>query len=183
MDNFFLSQTERAVALTEQYQILKGLFASYLHDSDKLYEKQKDQMGELFKRYLSMDELRTSPIHKKFYDDTQACVQALASGLSEQPSPSLAKASVSLFLQKKPKDMEGNQRSWLIAAEALALPLIPYLNREDATALCQEYEAQYQFAEMMPKQRELYNALCDAAGKKRKKAGLLAAFLSGGSKK
>lgn len=182
MDKFVGDQIDQQNASMVQYEMLQGLFSAYLHDSDTLYERQKDQMGEMFKRYLSMDELRTSPIHKKFYEDAQASVSQLVESLTEQPAPDLAKAAIELFLRKKPKDMEGNQRSWLIAAEALAIPLVPFLERSDAASLCEEYESHYQLAEMMPKQRELYNVLCDAAGKKRKKMGLLAAFISGVAK-
>ncbi len=179
MSNFFPTETAQTAALEEQYETLKGLFASYLHDSDELFQKQKVGVSETFKRYLSMDELRTSPLHKKFYEDVQTCVEALAAGLADCPSPELAQAAAEPFFRKKPKSMEPNQRSWLIAAEALVIPLIPHLRREDAERFRTAYEQQYQWAEMMPKQRELYNALCDATGKKRKRVGLFASFLAG----
>ena len=176
MSRYFSEETEETAAAEAQYQALKGLFAAYLHDSEELFVNQSTGMGETVKRYLNMDELRNSPIHKKFFMDVQACAQTLAGMLEQTPSPALARAAAELFFREKPKDMESCQRSWLIAAEALVIPILPYLTQEDAAAFCSSYEAQYRWDDMLPTQRDLYQALCDACGKKRHKTGFLENF-------
>ena len=183
MSEFFPSETEDTVVLEEQYQKLKGLFAAYIHDSDELYANQKTGMGETVKRYVNMDDLRNSPIHKKFYQDVEACVQSVAEGLEKCPSQELARSAAELFFRRKEKDMEASQRSWLIAVEGLAISLVPYLSHDDALFFCEEYEKQYRWAEMMPKQRDLYNALCEAAGKEKRRRGFFDSFLSNSKKK
>ncbi len=180
MSRFFPVETPQTAALEEGYAHLKSLFAHYATDCEELAKHRHAGVSGAVRHYLSMDETQNAPIHKAFYTEVQSCVEALAAGLAEYPCETLAREAAQLFFRPKTPDMDQNQRGWLIAAEPLVLPLLPHLSTEAAEEFCSCYEGLYRWNQMMPRQRELYTALCQRIGKRVQKPGLLAGLFGKG---
>ncbi len=179
MGRFYPEETEATRLAEVRLAQLEGLFDTYREESAELLRQHGADVGRAFRRYFNQDEVQNSPIHIKFYEDAEGCVRSLAEALTEAPSEALARQAVALFLAEKPKGQDACVRSWLIALEAVAIPLVDFLQKEDAVQFCLDYRSQYDWVEMMPRQQELYEALCKKAGQKVQKSRLFAAFGNG----
>lgn len=118
----------RLEALEEHYR------AYTLGDRDR--SPKPKGFGKLFRRWFTYNAQEIEPVHREFLEGTEALTKELAeavAALPEEEKPAGTEAAdraLTLMLGEKPGDLPNERRLYLVAAEALAAPLLPFLDKE-----------------------------------------------------
>ncbi|MCD7708976.1 MAG: hypothetical protein LUI02_03780 [Clostridiales bacterium] len=100
---------------------------------------------------------KDDPGHMKFYDDAKALAETLA---ATEPSPEIAAEAVEFILHAEEENQKYDLAVWmLMAAQGIAIPLIPYLKPEDAARIRDWYGRRYPRHKRLPIQNEVFKAL------------------------
>ena len=117
--------------------------------------------GKLFRRWFTYNAQETEPVHREFLEGAEALTKELAEAVAalpeedKAPGAEAADRALSLMLGEKPSDLPNERRLYLIAAEALAAPLLPLTDREQLTRQRERMLALTPKRLMFPKQLEL----------------------------
>ncbi|MCD8365023.1 MAG: hypothetical protein LUC83_04280 [Clostridiales bacterium] len=137
-------------------------------------EKMRDLICEKYtardsvSNWLGMGKVQKSPSHEQLYKDVAKEVELTVQKLDAAPDEQAAKEAAYAVLtcgRDEFTGMEDSIRLSLISIEALAIPLLDYMNPEDVARLCDEYTARCPVKDMMPRQKELYRRMCDLLGR------------------
>ncbi len=112
--------------------------------------------------WMGMGKVQNAPFHKELYENTKKTVEALCMQLSEELDVALAAQSVTDLLEYGREDfpkVEESIRLGLISIEALAIPLLDFMDVDAIRALCDAYIQRYPKRKMLPKQKELYKRM------------------------
>ena len=127
--------------------------------------------GKLFRRWFTYNAQEIEPVHQQFLEGTEALVRELAEAVAALPDEDKAAGveaadrAVSLMLGEKPDGLPNDRRLYLIAAEALAAPLLPLLDRERLRSQRDRMLALTPKRLMFPRQLELLGEMEGLLGK------------------
>ena len=117
--------------------------------------------GKLFRRWFTYNDQETEPVHREFLEGAEALTKELAEAAAALPDDDRAAGSeaadraLTLMLGEKPGDLPNERRLYLVAAEALAAPLLPLLDREKLIRQRDRMLSLSPRRFLFPKQREL----------------------------
>ena len=137
---------------------LEELYRRYLEESEALFRKGTGFLHAI-RSVLGTNTIKSSGIHRKFYDAVEAQVAQLTERLEESPDPLLADRAARLLLEDRPKGQDVTQYGWLSAAQTLALPLLPYVSRDTLEELRDSYCAAHPKRDRLPKPVELIETM------------------------
>ena len=92
--------------------------------------------GKLFRRWFTYNAQEIEPVHQAFMEGAETLARELAEAVAALPDGEKASGieaadrALTLMLGEKPQDLPNDRRLYLVAAEALAAPLLPLLDRE-----------------------------------------------------
>jgi hypothetical protein len=141
---------------------LRRLFDQYILDSDQLFRSHSGVLSSL-KSLFGNNEVKKHPMHQAFFDDVSSCVQTLADRLAEMPDEEVARQAAELLLTPKPNGRNVSQIWWLMTTELTGPLVLPYVAKEDVKVLRDNYKKGYRKSAMLPKQREIYDFMCELA--------------------
>ena len=158
-----------AQQLVEQLEETFARYATYNEEARQLRAESRKGIAGFFRNLFP-----TSPPmeveDQRFWQDAETITRRLGEVLqqveADQRSP-LAARAVALFLAPKPKEDRTPQEWYLLAAEHLCLPLIPYLSRPDLDRARAALLAGTPRRHLFPKQVELLKEIetrLDGAG-------------------
>lgn len=127
-------------------------------------------MRDSVSKYIGMGKVQKSPLHRQLYDDVALEVDVLVQELNRVPDDWLAARAASTILnygREEDGEMDESIRLAMISIEALAIPLLSYMNTDEIEELKTVYEEKYPRREMLPKQKELYQEMCACTGGKK----------------
>ena len=133
---------------------LEHIYQRYLEESEALFRKETGFLNAI-RSVLGTNPIKSSGIHRKFYETVAEHVDELAARLEQTPDPQLADRAARLLLEERPKGQDVTQHGWLSAAQTLAIPLLPYVTRQTLETLQADYCAAHRKRERLPKQIEL----------------------------
>ena len=122
--------------------------------------------------YLGRGKARKSSLHVDLYSNIEKETAALVKKLEAEPDSGTAYDGVCTIINYGRKDfnsLEDTMRLAFISIEALAIPLLAFVEAEDAAKICAEYTSKYPVKQMLPKQKELYYKLKECTGEEVKK--------------
>ncbi len=143
---------------------LEELLAAYVKDSDALFRKESGVKNSLKSILGGQNDVKTDPIHVEFFKAVEGTVAELAGQLSAEPDAACAARGMRALLSEKTKGDNLVQYWWLVAAEPLALPLVPFVEPEELRLLWESYGRRYPKRERLPRQQELYAAMAKRLG-------------------
>lgn len=150
---------------------LKKIIDDYTADLlDIIYREYS--VKDSIKHYFGRGEPQKTPRHKQFYDDIAKTSQEIAASLEADPDEALALEAVRTILYYGRTDfnsLEDNMRLAFISIEALSIPLLPFVTRDEVKVICEDYAARYPAKVRLPKQNELLLALKENSGENVKK--------------
>ena len=129
-------------------------------------------MKDSVSMYLGRGKARKSSLHVDLYSNIEKETAAMAEKLKGSPDPEQAREAAYTIIAYGRRDfnsLEDTMRLAFISIEALAIPLIPFMEAEDVMDLCAEYISKYPVKQMLPKQKELYYKLMECSGQEVKK--------------
>ena len=147
--------------MEEPFAALEQAFRDYREDVER-FERNKKPAEGLFGigRTLSDD-----PCHDRVDGRVGEAVAALAAA---RPAPAEAGRAVRLLLQNTLSGDWPLAAQWMLRAlERHCLPLVPFLDREEAGDLAREYAGRYRPYDRLPTQKQLLRALKQAARSER----------------
>lgn len=158
-----------AQQLVEQLEEIFARYAAYSEEARQLRAESRKGIAGFFRNLFP-----TSPPmeveDQRFWQDAETVTRRLGEVLQQveedQRSP-LAARAVALFLAPKPREDRTPQEWFLLAAEHLCLPLIPYLTRPELERAREALLAGTPRRYLFPKQAELLKeieARLDGAG-------------------
>ncbi len=112
--------------------------------------------------WMGMGKVQNAPYHKQLYENMTKAVDELCGRLREEADTALAAQSVDQLLHHGREDfprVEESIRLGLICVEALAIPLLDFMNPAEVAPLCEAYLEKYPKRKMLPKQKELYKRM------------------------
>ena len=127
--------------------------------------------GKLFRRWFTYNAQEIEPVHREFLEGAESLTRELAEAISALPDEEKAAGeeaadrALTLMLGEKPGDLPNERRLYLVAAEALAAPLLPLLDREKLARQRDRMVALTPKRFMFPKQRELLEEMERLLGK------------------
>lgn len=133
---------------------LEDIYRRYLEESEALFRKGTGFLHAI-RSVLGTNTIKSSGIHRKFYDAVEAGVARLVDCLEGDPDPLLADRAARLLLEDRPKGQDVTQYGWLSAAQTLAIPLLPHVSRDTLEELYASYCAAHPKRDRLPKQVEL----------------------------
>lgn len=139
---------------------LEALLNQYKEDSSKLYREKTGIKSALSTSLGGDNEILRDPMHQEFYDNVQKQVEALAA----EGDPEACTEAFRLLMAEKKKGNNLVQYNWLLAAETLAVPLVPFVPKEILQPICESYGSRIPKRDRLPKQEELYEAMCRQLG-------------------
>lgn len=137
---------------------LEEIYRHYLEESEALFRKGTGFLHAI-QSVLGTNTIKSSGIHRKFYDAVEAQVGQLVAQLEVSPDPLLADRSARLLLEDRPKGQNVTQYGWLSAAQTLAVPLLPFVSRETLEELYASYCAAHPKRDRLPRQVELIKTM------------------------
>lgn len=137
---------------------LEEIYRHYLEESEALFRKGTGFLHAI-QSVLGTNTIKSSGIHRKFYDAVEAQVAQLVERLETSPDPLLADRSARLLLEDRPKGQDVTQYGWLSAAQTLAVPLLPFVSRETLEELYASYCAAHPKRDRLPRQVELIETM------------------------
>ena len=117
--------------------------------------------GKLFRRWFTYNAQEIEPVHQAFMEGAETLARELAEAVAALPEEDKAAGAeaadraLSLMLGEKPEDLPNERRLYLVAAEGLAAPLLPLLDREKLAQQRDRMLALTPKRFMFPRQREL----------------------------
>ena len=139
--------------MDELLNALQEAFAAYRQELEAAQKKRKPTDGLLG----FGNSIKDDPCHERFDERVAQAVSAIAAA---QPSPTDARRVVRLLLIRDDLQAWHLSAQWMLrAAERHALPLIPFLSREAAAELSEEYTGRYKRWERLPVQKQVIKAL------------------------
>ena len=117
--------------------------------------------ARLFRRWFTYNAQDIEPVHKEFLEGVETLVGDLAAAAAAllpeetEGGQAAAEQAVARMLEEKPEGIPDDRRLYLVAAEALAAPLLPLLSRD---GLARQRDAMLKNTPrrmMFPKQLEL----------------------------
>ncbi|MCD7921332.1 MAG: hypothetical protein LUG27_02645 [Clostridiales bacterium] len=114
--------------------------------------------------WLGMGKIQKNPHHEQLYKDMEKEVKSIVQQLESAPDEAMAARAareVITYGRRDYSDVEDSIRLGLISIEALAIPLLDYMNPADIRTLREEYVSGYPVREMMPRQKELYRRMSE----------------------
>lgn len=136
---------------------IAALYDTYLSEALRVEQARKPGEGIFGIGKKPSDD----PCHDRFISDLGAMLDDFC---RSQPASSDVSAVLKLIFRAPKEHPEPTSAYWvLIAAQKLALPLIPLLTLPDAAALVSEYAATYKRWERLPVQKQIYLALKQAS--------------------
>ncbi len=144
------------LAVMKEFEDLKKRYADYLAFCGELPKKYSRAAGLLGVGAGPKDD----PGHEAFFDEAKVLADALAAAA---PTPDVAREAVDFMLKAEFKNEDDELARWmLLAAQAHAIPIIPFLDSGDALELLSWYDAHYPRRMRFPSQKEVYKALIRA---------------------
>ena len=129
-------------------------------------------MKDSLSLYLGRGKARKSSLHVDLYSNIEKETAALVKKLEAEPDCKKAYDAACTIINYGRKDfnsLEDTMRLAFISIEALAIPLLSFVETEDAAKICAEYISKYPVKQMLPKQKELYYKLKECSGEEVKK--------------
>ena len=129
-------------------------------------------MKDSLSLYLGRGKARKSSLHVDLYSNIEKETAALVRNLEAEPDCQKAYDAACTIINYGRKDfnsLEDTMRLAFISIEALAIPLLAFVEAEDAAKICAEYTSKYPVKQMLPKQKELYYKLMECSGGEVKK--------------
>ena len=117
--------------------------------------------GKLFRRWFTYNAQEIEPVHQQYLEGAEALTKELAEAVAALPDEDRAAGAeaadraLSLMLGAKPEDLPNERRLYLIAAEALAAPLLSLTDRDRLARQRDQMLALTPKRFMFPKQLEL----------------------------
>lgn len=161
--------TDIGVVHSGSYVGIRQVIDGYIENMQELIHS-KYTMRDSMNNYLGMGKVQKSPYHEQLYKDVKKEVEALVQQLDAVEDELMAERAVRTILTYSRGEfagMEDSIRLALISIEALAIPLLSYMNEQDIRELRDEYAARYSVKDMMPRQKELYRRMCELSGEKK----------------
>ena len=126
------------MSLSDVTARLKDLEAHYraYTQGDRDQPPKPKGFGKLFRRWFTYNAQEIEPVHREFLEGAEALTKELAEAVAALPEGEKASGieaadrALTLMLGEKPQDLPNDRRLYLVAAEALAAPLLPLLDRE-----------------------------------------------------
>lgn len=137
---------------------LEEIYRRYLEESEALFREDTGFLHAI-RSVLGTNTIKSSGIHRKFYDAVEAQVAQLAERLEASPDPLLADRAARLLLEDWPKGQDVTQYGWLSAAQILVIPLLPFVSRETLEELYASYCAAHPKRDRLPRQVELIETM------------------------
>ena len=146
--------------VTARLEALEEHYRTYTRGNRDQPPKPKG-FGKLFRRWFTYNAQEIEPVHQQYLEGAEALTKELAEAVAALPDEDRAAGAeaadraLSLMLGEKPEDLPNERRLYLIAAEALAAPLLPLLDREKLARQRERMLALTPKRFMFPKQLEL----------------------------
>lgn len=159
------------LALTDEKSSIEAIIDEYLKNMREIIYGNYS-VKDSVTHYFGRGKAQKSPLHKQFYDDMEKAARSLSDELESSPDEDKALKAVDTILnygREDFKSLEDNIRLTMIAIEALAIPLLPFVNKDELVIIKEEYAKKYPARERLPKQTELYQSMCELSGEKVKK--------------
>lgn len=150
--------TETQSGVREVLAELEQTYQDYLADSAALFRHGTGFL-QAVRSVLGTNTIKSSAIHRKFYDRVSECVAALSAALDAAPDPAAADTAARMLLEERPKGQNLTQYSWLCAAQTLAVPLLPHVSQRTLEQLYTGYCAAHRKRDRLPRQQELVAAM------------------------
>ena len=156
--------------VTARLEALEEHYRDYTYLDPEQPPKPKG-FGKLFRRWFTYNAQEIEPVHQQFLEGTETLVKELAEAVSSlsdvdrEAGIDAADRAVSIMLGEKPEGLPNDRRLYLIAAESLAAPLLPLLDRD---RLSRQRESMLSLTPkrlMFPKQLALLGEMEELLGK------------------
>lgn len=144
--------------MDEYFAALEEAFRLYREELEAASKKQKPLGGFLGFGHS----LKDDACHERFDERVKNAVDGLA-GLN--PPAEEAERAVRMLLRDHGKEWKESAQWMFRAAERHSIPLIPFLTKEAAGQLYQEYNDRYKRWERLPAQKKVYQELKKQAGR------------------
>ena len=135
------------------FAALEQAFADYRTDLENYEKKSKPTDGLLGFGHS----LRDDACHERLDERIERTVAGIREA---KPDPNQAERAVRLLLYQGKRTDWPLAAQWMLrAVERHALPLIPFLSKDDASAFLQDYTSRYRPWDRLPAQKQVYKAL------------------------
>ena len=144
--------------MDEYFAALEEAFRLYREELSEGRKKQKTMSGFLGFGHS----LKDDACHEKFDERVEKAVSGIV-GLN--PSPENAERAVGMLLRNDVSNWHETAQWMMRAVERHSIPLIPFLTKEAAERLWQEYGERYKRWERLPAQKKVYQELKKQSGR------------------
>lgn len=156
---------QNSPSILELVNRMEAIIEQYIADSNSLKKEDVNGSGFLgtIRSLLSgQNNFREHPIHLKFFNDMETCVQQIAAAPVENEADRLQilRAVRMVAIPRQP-GWNTSQNWCLSVIGPVSQPLIHHLTAEELRPIQQAYGDAFPRRSRLPRQQEFYTAMCD----------------------